>query len=77
MVMIYNTLVAMGKTPISGTEADLARFTDNAQISSSARNAVASLVRLGVIRGSNGKLNPKETITRAETAIILHYVLTM
>lgn len=77
MVMIYNTLVAMGKTPISGTEADLARFTDNAQISSSARNAVASLVRLGVIRGSNGKLNPRETITRAETAIILHYVLTM
>lgn len=77
MVMIYNTLAAMGKTPISGTEADLARFTDNAQISSSARNAVASLVRLGVIRGSNGKLNPKETITRAETAIILHYVLTM
>lgn len=77
MVMIYNTLVAMGKTPISGTEADLARFTDNAQISSRTRNAVASLVRLGVIRGSNGKLNPKETITRAETAIILHYVLTM
>lgn len=77
MVMIYNTLVAMGKNPPSGSSSDLARFTDNAQISSSARNAVASLVRLGVIRGSNGRLNPKETITRAETAIILHYVLTM
>ena len=77
MVMIYNTLVAMGKNPPRGTEADLTRFSDNALVSSSARNAVASLVQLGVIRGSNGQLNPKETITRAETAIILHYVLTM
>lgn len=77
MVMIYNTLVAMGKTPPVGSEADLSRFTDNGMISGSARNAVASLVRLGVIRGSNGQLSPKETITRAETAMILHYVLTM
>ena len=77
MVMVYNTLVAMGKNPPNGSEADLSRFTDNASVSSSARSAVASLVRMGVIRGSNGQLSPKETITRAESAIILHYVLTM
>lgn len=77
MVMIYNTLKAMGKNPPRGTEADLARFTDNRSVSGYARDAVASLVQIGVIRGSNGQLNPRETITRAETAIILHYVLTM
>lgn len=77
MVMIYNTLAAIGKNPPRGTEADLARFTDNRSVSSYARNAVASLVQMGVIRGSNGQLNPKETITRAESAMILHYVLTM
>jgi len=77
MVMIYNTLVAMRKNPPSGSSSDLARFSDSGSVSSSARNAVGSLVRLGVIQGSNGRLNPKETITRAEAAIILHYVLTM
>lgn len=77
MVMIYNTLVAMGKNPPQGSGSDLSRFSDSGAVSSSARNAVGSLVRLGVIRGSNGQLNPKETITRAEAAMILHYVLTM
>ncbi|MBD5134280.1 MAG: hypothetical protein HDT38_07420 [Clostridiales bacterium] len=77
MVMIYNTLVAMGKNPPRGSEADLARFTDNQLISSYARSAVSSLVQMGVIRGSNGQLNPKGTITRAEAAMIFHYVLTM
>lgn len=76
MVMIYNTLVAMGKNPGAGTEADLSRFSDNWAVSSYARNAVGSLVRMGAVRGSNGRLSPRDTISRAEAAMILHYVLT-
>jgi len=34
------------------------------------------LIDHGVVVGSNGKINPKSNITRAEMAVTLHRVLT-
>ena len=45
-------------------------FPDKGEVSSWAANAVAALVENGYVTGSNGKLNPKSQITRAEFATI-------
>ncbi|MDE6259534.1 MAG: S-layer homology domain-containing protein [Oscillospiraceae bacterium] len=77
MVMVYNTLIKMGKNPGSGGTALLTQFSDYQLVSSYARDAVGALVQMGAVTGSNGRLNPKAPITRAEAAVILHFVLTM
>lgn len=58
----------------------LEKFTDRYSISSWAEESVASLVNAGYVGGSNGKLNPKQYITRAEFAqlmdnILKHYIV--
>ncbi len=77
MVILARTLDVCGYSIASGTEADLARFADASQISDYAVDAMASLVRAGIITGSGGLLNPKSSITRAEMAVMLYKVLTM
>ena len=51
------------------------RFADAGTISSWAVNAVETAVAKGYLQGSEGKLNPKATITRAEFAKLLVNVL--
>ena len=47
-------------------------FSDNAQISSWAKNAVRAMQQAGILAGKNGnKFDPKGTATRAEVATIL------
>ncbi len=78
MVMIKNALTASGWSLGSGTSVDLSRFVDSREVSSYARDAVGTLVRIGAVNGDNrGRLNPRGDITRAEIAVILHFVMTM
>lgn len=60
----------------SGSASDLAGFSDRGEIAEYARDHVAALVRAGIILGSDGKLNPRGNVTRAEMATILHRILT-
>ena len=46
-------------------------FSDAASVSSYAVNAMQWAVANGIVNGSNGKLNPQNTATRAEVAAIL------
>ncbi len=64
-LMLYNY---MGK-PAGGAE--LAAFTDAAQVSAWALDAVKGAVGEGVLKGSDNALNPTGAVTRAETAQIL------
>ena len=50
------------------TDNSLGNFVDQANVSSWAREEVAALVSEGYISGSNGYINPKQNITRAEFA---------
>jgi len=59
-----------------GTQSDLARFTDQAQVSPYAVAAMGALVRDGVLEGSAKQLKPQAVLTRAEMAAILHRALT-
>ena len=55
--------------------ASLTAFADHASVSGYAREALSWAVGSGLIGGSNGRLNPSGTATRAEIAAILHRFL--
>lgn len=56
-------------------EADLSAFADAGEVSAWALPHVKTLVARGIVAGSNGRLNPKAPITRAEAARILSAVI--
>jgi hypothetical protein len=60
----------------SGSASHLSGFSDRGEIAEYARDHAASLVRAGIIQGSEGKINPLGNVTRAEMATILHRILT-
>lgn len=57
-----------------GSISDMNKFTDNASVSSYAKEAVTALIKAGIINGSDGKINPKSTITRAESAAMIYRI---
>lgn len=77
MVMIKNALDAAGWSINASSTSILNQFSDGAAVSPYARNAVSALVQLGAVNGDNGRLLPHNPITRAEAAVILHFVMTM
>ena len=77
MVLIVRTLEAVGEPLPGGSVSDLAEYSDVDSISDYAVEPVAALVKAGFIVGSGGSLNPKNTISRAEMAVILYRVLTV
>ena len=73
MVMVANALKVAGKD-ISADESVLDKFSDKADIPTWAVPYVAYLVDAGIVSGSNGKINPNVSITRAEVAVIMYNV---
>lgn len=55
----------------SGDTSVLNNYTDGASVSAWARSSVAALIENGYVNGANGKLNPKNSITRAEFAKVI------
>lgn len=54
-----------------GRSASLSDFSDNGAVSSWASGSLSALVENGYVNGANGRLNPKNNITRAEFAKII------
>lgn len=54
-----------------GRSASLSGFSDNGAVSSWASGSLSALVENGYVNGANGRLNPKNNITRAEFAKII------
>lgn len=50
-------------------------FSDCGDISDYSVNAIKNLVKIGAVNGADGKILPKNNITRAETAVIVSKVL--
>jgi hypothetical protein len=50
-------------------------FIDSNEVSTWAQDSVNGMINGGYIGGSNGKLNPKANITRAEFAQVMHNVI--
>lgn len=55
----------------SGDTSVLNHYTDGASVSAWAQSSVAALIENGYVNGANGKLNPKNSITRAEFAKVI------
>ncbi len=77
MVMLFNALSREQGVGAASTSV-LNRFPDGSAVSTYAKQAVSTLVQLGVVNGdNNGYLNPRAYITRAEAAVLYHSILTM
>ena len=78
MVMIYNALKASGKITTNGLAADFSAYRDERQISAYAREAIGSLIQMGVVKGNgSGWLWPQSPLSRAEAAVLLHTIMTL
>lgn len=56
----------------AGDDSSLASFSDGAQVSAWARGSVSAMVAGGYVNGSDGnRLNPQQSITRAEFAAVM------
>ena len=75
MVLVFRALQISGKTMPTGTLANLSAYNDRSAVSSYAISAVGSLVSKGLVKGDGLYLNPQNSVTRAEMAVILYRVL--
>ncbi|MFA7468316.1 MAG: S-layer homology domain-containing protein, partial [Desulfotomaculaceae bacterium] len=76
MAIISKAMNLVGMdTDTTDTETQLAGFKDRDRIGGWAKDAVAVCIKYNVIKGTNQMLNPKENITRAETAAIVMRLL--
>ncbi len=57
-------------------DAVLAQFSDGGEVASWAKELVAAVVSSGYVGGSDGKLSPKDNITRAEFAAVMNRLVT-
>ncbi|MCD7948326.1 MAG: S-layer homology domain-containing protein [Oscillospiraceae bacterium] len=75
MTLLYRTANSLHWDLTAGSETDLAGFTDSAAISTYAIDAVATLVKAGIIQGSENAIHPLSDTTRAEMAVMLARVM--
>ncbi|MCL2227355.1 MAG: phosphodiester glycosidase family protein [Oscillospiraceae bacterium] len=71
----YRALDMLGINVESGTADDLAEFPDAGDVADFAVVPTATLIRLGIVEGSNGLLIPDSTLTRAQMAKVLAMVI--
>ncbi|WP_312637207.1 S-layer homology domain-containing protein [Oscillibacter sp.] len=77
-VFLARAMRASGWSLTAGSRSDLSGFSDSAAVSDYAAADLAAMVRLGVFQGgSNGKLNPQSSLTRAQMAVILCRAITL
>ncbi len=70
ITLSYRAFVNSGKITPSGDLSALDTFSDKDTVSEYAREAMASMVNAGIIKGADGKLNPLGNATRAEVAVM-------
>ncbi|WP_160495740.1 glycosyl hydrolase family 28-related protein [Paenibacillus dendrobii] len=76
--MIYRAMNAAGIQPAAANGAASADgFADADAIEVYAREAVQALADAKLLQGDGGKFNPKDPITRAETAVLIYRLYTL
>ncbi|HVI40384.1 MAG TPA: S-layer homology domain-containing protein, partial [Anaerovoracaceae bacterium] len=75
MALALRAMNMSGNSVGTGIISDLSKYSDNGSVSSYAKEAVAALIKAGIVTGSSdGKLYPKSTITRAESAAVIYRI---
>lgn len=70
ITLAYRAFLAKGYIAETEDFTSLDAFADKNDISDYAQTAMASMVKAGIIQGSNGNVNPKGNATRAEVAVM-------
>ncbi len=70
ITLAYRAFVNSGKLTPSDDLSVLDSFSDKDTVSDYAKEAMASMVTAGIIKGADGKLNPLGNATRAEVAVM-------
>ncbi|NLL57582.1 MAG: S-layer homology domain-containing protein [Firmicutes bacterium] len=73
--LLYNALKVIGQLPEGSSGKTFSDFSDSDAIAPWAKEAMMLLVKAGIVGGSNGKLTPQGTTTRAEMAQVLYNLL--
>ena len=71
VVLLYQYMSALD-VEMESASGQLGRFPDGEDTSIYARDAMARAIAQGIFQGSDGKLLPRDTLTRAQVASILH-----
>ncbi|WHH60956.1 S-layer homology domain-containing protein [Petroclostridium sp. X23] len=74
--LLYSALKTIGQLPEGSGGQTLKDFEDADQTASWAKDAVALFVEVGIIRGSDGRLDPEVVVDRAQMAQVLYNLLT-
>lgn len=69
--LLYNALKTLGRLPAASGEKSLSSFQDEGDVAPWAREAMTYFVKAGLVSGSNGKLLPNDSSTRAQMAQVL------
>ena len=72
MVLTEKALKLTKNMNKQGVAADLEKFSDKSKVASYAVNSVATMVKEGLIVGSNNKVNPTGNATKAEAAVFIY-----
>lgn len=76
-VFIHRALTVAGKAGHISSSEDSQAYSDWNQVSAYAREAVSQLLEQGIVTGSDSKVKPKNTATRAEAATLIYRVFTI
>ncbi len=75
--LLYRALDVLGELPEAAGNKTTSDFSDTGLISGYAQEAMNALVKAGVVSGSNGRLDPLGTSTRAQMAQVLYNLLSV
>ena len=70
------TILARALKLDDGTAEDLAEFTDAGEVGSWFVGPMAAMVKAGYLKGSDGKLNPGDIMTRESLAVMMYNIFT-
>lgn len=74
MVLIDRCLQLAGVRNVSVDTNKVNMYSDLKDVSGYAKSSVERLISLGIVNGSNGKIKPKDKISRAEMAVLIYRV---
>ncbi|WP_449603193.1 invasin domain 3-containing protein [Paenibacillus sp. Marseille-Q9583] len=75
MIRVLRLADAAVLTNNSGVQADLDVYIDSGQIAGWASDAVQSAIQSGLIKGYGNELRPQQSLTHAETTVLLYRML--
>jgi len=69
--LVLRAMKVVNKINSKGAAADLQKYTDHSKISDYAVEAMATLVREGILVGNGNIIDPAGKVTRAQTAVVI------